>query len=91
MRTWIPIVVLALVLAACEKREALPQRAAAVDSTAADSSAADSSRGADSTRRADSAATAAEGKIIGRDSAFGPIGAIDDSTGKLIELPPRRP
>jgi hypothetical protein len=86
MRTWIPIVVLALVLAACEKREAPPQGAAAVDS-----SAADSSRSADSTRRADSAATAAEGKIIGRDSAFGPIGAIDDSTGKLIELPPRRP
>ncbi len=81
MRRLIPIMVLTLALAACEKRE-VPQAGSAAtppDSVRADTAA-----------RADSAARPTQAPIIGRDSAFGPIGAIDDS-GKLVPLPVRRP
>lgn len=70
------VVVLTLGLMGCEKRT-VPQSAAVADSTRLDSARRDSL--ADSTR------------IIGYDSAFGPIGSIDDSTGKLVEFPVRRP
>jgi len=72
----------ALSVVACEKRSA-----PSAESLAA---AADSAR-ADSVRRADSTMKAEEAKIIGYDSAFGPIGTIEDTSVKLKEIPPRRP
>jgi hypothetical protein len=72
----------ALSAVACEKR--------ATPSAESVAAAADSAR-ADSVRRADSTMKAEEAKIIGHDSAFGPIGTIDDTTLKLKEIPPRRP
>jgi hypothetical protein len=84
MNRLFPIAILTVGLTACEKRE-VPQPGAA--SPVSDSAAA----AADSLTRADSAAARPEStKIIGRDSAFGPIGVIDDS-GKLAPLPVRRP
>ena len=85
MNRWNLLVVgtiVALTVAACEKRSAPPAGSVAA--------AADSAR-ADSVRRAYSTMKAEEAKIIGHDSAFGPIGSIDDSSGKLVEIPPRRP
>ncbi len=71
-------------LSACEKRE-VPRPSA--DAPPADSAAA----AVDTAARADTAtARPTPAPIIGRDSAFGPIGAIDDS-GKLVPLPVRRP
>lgn len=85
MNRWKLLVIgttVALTVSACEKRSA-----PSAESLAA---AADSAR-ADSVRRADSTMKAEEAKIIGHDSAFGPIGTIDDTTLKLKEIPPRRP
>ena len=81
MRILIPIVVLSLMLAGCEKR-AVPQ--AESSATPPDSVRTDTAAVAAPTARP------AQAPIIGRDSAFGPIGAIDDS-GKLVPLPVRRP
>jgi hypothetical protein len=79
-----PFVILTVGLPACETG-AVPQRGAG--SPVRDSAAA----AADSLTRADSAAARPEStKIIGRDTAFGPIGVIDDS-GKLAPLTVRRP
>ena len=75
-------VTVAFTVAACEKRS--------VPSAESLAAAADSARAA-SVRRADSTMKAEEAKIIGHDSAFGPIGSIDDTSGKLVEIPPRRP
>lgn len=85
MKRWTLLVVgsaAVLGVAACEKRS--------VPSAERVAAAADSAR-ADSVRRADSTMKAEEAKIIGHDSAFGPIGTIDDTTLKLKEIPPRRP
>jgi len=95
-----------IVLTACERRTVPPDQRAAdstaaaavmdsvridslrVDSLRADSLRRDSLR-VDSTRAA--AARAKSGpRIIGHDSAFGPLFAVD-SLGRRVELPVRRP
>lgn len=86
MKRGLLIAMLGVALAACEKREAPPAASTAADSAAADSVAPDSTARPDTTGQ-----KSADPKIIGHDSAFGPIGAINDSTGKLEELPVRRP
>jgi hypothetical protein len=73
---WIALGGFLLLAAACEKRTVPPDVAA--DSVAADSAARDSVR-RDSTP-----------PIIGYDSAFGPLFAVD-SLGRKVALPPRRP
>lgn len=75
-----------LALAACEKREVPPASSTSADSAVAGAAAPDSVP-ADSTRPDSSRA---EPQYIGRDSAFGPLFAVD-STGKAVELPVRRP
>jgi len=84
MNRLIPIALLTVALTACEKREVpQPDAAAPANDTAAVA--------ADTSARPDSAAARRDStRIIGRDSAFWPIGAIDDS-GKLVPLPVRRP
>jgi hypothetical protein len=80
------------VLAGCEKRTALPARAADSTATAADSTAADSTvRDSGTTSAAPKApAKTASDSIIGHDSAYGPIGMVD-STGKIVPLRTKRP
>jgi hypothetical protein len=94
-----------ILLAACERREVPPDQraadstvAAVLDSVRIDSARVDSLR-ADSLRtdsvRADSIRAAAaraksSPRIIGHDSAFGPLFAVD-SLGRKVELPVRRP
>jgi hypothetical protein len=75
----------AVLLAACERRAVPPDQpaAGATDSVMLDSAQLDSVR-ADSVRAADSS------RIIGHDSAFGPLFAVD-SLGRKVELPVRRP
>lgn len=72
----------------CEKRDVAPgtQRAPDGGAVASPMSPADSADSlADSTRR-----PGADSGYIGYDSAFGPLFAVD-STGKMVELPVRRP
>lgn len=74
--------------ASCEKREVAPgtQRSPGGDAAANPKSPADSADSlADSLRR-----SGADSGYIGYDSAFGPLFAVD-STGKMVELPVRRP
>lgn len=84
-----------VVLAACERRAVPPdqQAADAADSVALDSAQLDSAR-TDSMRtdslRADSLRADSSRRIIGHDSAFGPLFAVD-SLGRKVELPVRRP
>lgn len=89
-----------VVLAACERRAVPPdqQAATSADSIALDSARLDSVRidslRTDSLRtdslRADSVRAARTPRIIGHDSAFGPLFAVD-SLGRRVELPVRRP
>lgn len=94
-----------VLLAACERREVTPDQRAAelADSVALDSAHVDSVR-VDSVRtdsvrrdsvrsdsvRADSVRAQSSSRIIGHDSAFGPLFAVD-SLGRKVELPVRRP
>lgn len=75
------------VLSGCEKREVAPAAQQGADRSAAASPTSGSAVDtlADSTRR-----PPADSAYIGRDSAFGPLFAVD-STGKMVELPVRRP
>lgn len=72
----------------CEKRSVPPDTAAADSAAVADSAARDSTS-RDSTAR-DSTARDSTPPIIGRDSAFGPLLAVD-SLGRKVDLPSRRP
>ena len=97
-----PIVVLAACVAAsaCAKGQQNDQPAA--DSTAAPAMSGVADSAARDTARAESAATATKSGakvsapttqktpgIIGRDSAFGPIGTVD-STGKVTPIVPTK-
>jgi hypothetical protein len=85
------LAVVVVALTACERREVPPDQkpADAADSAVVlDSAALDSVR-TDSVR-ADSAGPDSSSRIIGHDSAFGPLFAVD-SLGRKVELPVRRP
>jgi hypothetical protein len=95
MRTSVLLAFGSLVLmAGCERRNAAPNSAA--DSTAvADSTSADSIARDSTARDSNGVSVSIQTKsvrdsIIGYDSAFGPISAID-STGKLVPLRKKRP
>jgi hypothetical protein len=89
MRTPVLIALSAMVMiSACERRTATPGGTA--DSTAAADSAA-ALPPIDTMKPATMApAKSPRDSIIGHDSAFGPIGAID-STGKVVPIRPKRP
>jgi hypothetical protein len=89
MRTPIALSLVALVfVAACERRTATPGTTA--DSTAVSDSTADSTT-RDTTAGAKVPTKVTGDSIIGRDSAFGPIGSINDTTGKFTPSGTKRP
>jgi hypothetical protein len=92
MNRWMPMLAVVCVVAACDRKPAVPaDGTVATDTmsardTVADSMALDSA----AMTKAPPATKVEQAPIIGHDSAFGPIGSID-STGKLIPNKPRRP
>ncbi len=83
----LPVLLLAFGLAACEKREVTPESSQAA---APEDSAMPASGDLLPTDSLKDSTSAAAPTYIGRDSAFGPLFAVD-STGKMVELPVRRP